>query len=215
MDDALSTLSRKLADPSRMRLLCILVDGRAFTGKELASYAGIAASTASEHLAQLRDAGLVRARKNGRSVYHSLTGPEVARALEGLSPLLPPAKAPHPLGLARCCYDHLAGKLGVAIADGLVQTAVLADDGGTLVKGVGYHAGLDHLGLALPPRRAPLRCCLDWTERRTHVGGGLGAAILAQALDQGWVARSATPRLLHITPLGQAAFFERYSVVPG
>ncbi len=204
---------RSFGDGSRVRLLCLLMDGRAFTGKELASFAALAPSTASEHLSHLRDAGLVRAQKTGRSTYYTLSSPDVATVLEAMTPLLPPPLPTTPIAMARCCYDHLAGDLGVKLAQALVHQGLLALDAGLLEKAAGFDAGLRRLGLALPPMRPALRSCLDWTARRPHIAGGLGAAVLAQAFAHGWVTRTKTPRLLQITPAGARGFADHYGVV--
>jgi DNA-binding transcriptional ArsR family regulator len=213
MEHNLSMMMRNAGEGSRARLLCLLMDGRAFTGKELASFAGIAPSTASEHLSNLQTTGLIRAQKTGRSTYFVLSGPDVAAALEGMTALLPPApEQTGPIAKARCCYDHLAGDLGVMVANALVHTDVLARDAGQLVKGQDFDAGLRRLGLALPQGRPAVRSCLDWTARRAHVAGGLGAAVLAQALSGGWVTRGKTLRVLHITSVGLRAFADVYGI---
>lgn len=106
----------------------------------------------------------------------------------------------------------MAGELGVALACGLVRMDVLAWEAGLLVKGAGFDDGVCRLGLTLPTGRPPVRSCLDWTARRTHVAGGLGAAVLAQALAAGWVMRGRVPRVLQVTDAGQQAFAERYGV---
>ncbi len=212
MDQDLTRLMRILGDASRARLLCLLMDGRAFTSKELACLAGLAASTTSEHLSILRDAGLILAQKSGRVTYHALSGPDVATALEELRSLQQPPVVTTPMARARCCYDHLAGELGVAIAVALERMGVLAWDAGQVVKGAGFDAGVQRLGLTLPDARSPVRSCLDWTARRAHVAGGLGAAMLAEALAQGWVVRGRVPRVLAVTGAGQQAFTELYGV---
>jgi DNA-binding transcriptional ArsR family regulator len=212
MEQTLSPMMPILGDASRARLLCLLMDGRAFTGKELSCLVGLSASTTSEHLTLLRDAGLIRSQRSGRTVYHALAGDKVAVALEGLVPLSPAPVVATPMAQARCCYDHLAGELGVAMAGALMRMDVLAWEDGLLVKGAGFADGVGRLGLTLPAGRPAVRSCLDWTARKAHVGGGLGAAILAQALDAGWVARGLVPRVLTVTAAGQGVFAERYGV---
>ena len=174
-----------------------LIDGRAWTVSELAHAARIATSTASEHVRVLHDAGFVRTLKQGRHRYVRLSGPQVADLIERLAGLA----APEPprglrqsvrarrLAYARTCYDHLAGQLGVALRDGLVGDGLVSDRDGLAVTERGW-ATFAALGIDVPrQRRALLRDCLDWTERREHLAGALPAAILRRAQDAGWVSR--------------------------
>jgi DNA-binding transcriptional ArsR family regulator len=212
MDHAHSFILPILGDASRARLLCLLMDGRAFTGKELSCFVGLSPSSTSEHLTLLRDAGLIRSQRSGRTIYHALAGADVAAALEGLVPLSPAPQVTTPMAHARCCYDHLAGGLGVAVAAALVRMEVLTWQDGLLMGGPGFADGVGRLGLMLPVGRPAVRSCLDWTARRAHVGGGLGAAVLTEALEAGWVVRGRVPRILTVTAAGQEAFAERYGV---
>lgn len=196
-------------------MLQALHDGRALPAGALARFAGVSPSTASEHLTRLVDGGLLVAERAGRHRYYRLAGPEVAHALESLAVLAP---APRPrtlrqatigtaLAIARTCYDHLAGRLGVAIADALLERKALEEVGGVFAPGPQIDEVLRSLGIdALPMRRPPVLRCLDWSERRPHVAGGLGAALCVRAFEAGWVERLPTSRAVRLTPAGEAAF---------
>ena len=215
-----------MGDPSRAAMLMALMSGEALTAGELAFRAGVALPTASGHLAQLADGGLLAVAKQGRHRYYRLAGPAVAHAVETLSDLaiqvfpsrrrVMPEDAP--LRRARTCYDHLAGRLGVALADGLVEHRVLrrADDGLALVRrGSGeellHSWGIDVASLETS-RRPMVRTCIDWTERRPHLAGALGAAIVDRFLDAGWIRRRRDDRAVSVTPLGQRRLREELGV---
>ena len=201
-----------LGDISRKRMLCAMMSGRAHTGKELALCAGVSASTATAHLERLRAGGLITSHKSGRTTYHQLAGPEVAAALEGLAALVPAsflvrlrsAQSHDPGCLAaRCCYDHIAGGLGVELCKALVdQGAVVIDDG--IVR-----AGASPLilgmvaGVAPEPGAVIGRTCLDWSERRLHLSGDLGRAILRRWIAEGWLKRSVQGRALILSGAGR------------
>lgn len=208
-------LGQAIGDASRTRMLCELMEGRAYTNKELASAAGVTPQTATAHLRLLCEAGLVVADKRGRCVYHRLAGPEVAQTLEQLAAIAPMdslylAQRRKAGGLAevRSCYDHLAGPLAVAMAEAFVQKGMLVERDG------GFHAvpsGLwQPLGVCLPdartsPRQPFARPCLDWTERRLHVAGPLGRQLLTHALERGWMQRRQHKRGLILTAPGRRA----------
>lgn len=219
-----------LGEPARAAMLAALMDGRALTATELASVAGITPQTASIHLARLSTAGLLRVDRQGRHRYHRLARPEVAQLLEGVMQVAsgegprgrPLVVGPRDAALrkARTCYDHLAGQLGVSIADALVQArAVELDDDAGLVTDVGIkylrRAGIDVFpnGASGTHSTRPLcRPCLDWTERRFHIAGKLGAAICRHALEQRWVRRVDDTRALEITSRGRAALREAFAI---
>jgi hypothetical protein len=173
----------------------------------------VSPATASEHLRLLVDGGLLSVERSGRHRYFRLASPWVGEALEALARLAPrqpvrslrQARAAEALAEARSCYDHLAGRLGVAVFDGLVEAGTLLQrDGGLLV---GDRAVLEGWGIdveaLLAMRRPVVRACLDWTERRHHLGGGLGAALLIALLERGWIERSLVPRALNLTSHGE------------
>ncbi|WP_294612026.1 ArsR/SmtB family transcription factor [uncultured Roseovarius sp.] len=207
-----------LADASRMRILCELMDGRAFTNKELACAADISPQTASVHLKVLEAAGFTASLRSGRHVYHRIAGPEVAEVLEKLSSLSPSdhlmrrsqgAKTVTDALLARSCYNHMAGRLGVLITERLAALGVIRLGDETVTCGPQCRAFCDRLGIAMPKPGAgkPLvKLCLDWTERRHHISGPLATAILERALAMHWLDRRAGSRALMITADGYAAF---------
>ncbi|MGP3971757.1 helix-turn-helix domain-containing protein [Streptomyces sp. 6N223] len=217
-----------LADATRASFCLALMDGRAWTAKELARHAGVAASTASGHLNLLVGGGLLTEVRQGRHRYVRLAGHEAAELVEHLAAFAPdgsavPASPPRPrslpadgrrraLGRARTCYDHLAGELGVAIADAMTERGLLRWDGGLALTPDGT-TWLAALGIAPPQpragRRALVRPCLDWTERRHHLGGWVGAALYRHAVDAAWVTRIGTTRAVALTPAGRRALSDR------
>lgn len=215
-----------LADPSRAAMCLALAGGEARPAGELAARAGISAQTASNHLAKLTAGGILRVEQQGRWRYYRLAGAEVGHAVEALAVVAPPLSsgaesnghdgAARRLKDARTCYSHLAGRLGVALADALVAERWLEDDGrGYRVTPKGARS-LRTLGIEANGRRveAPARRCLDWTERRPHVAGPVGTALAALALRRGWVRRLRGTRALLVTPSGhtqlQRVFKLRY-----
>jgi len=197
-----------LADPTRAAIVLALMDGRSRSAKKLALDAGVTPQTASAHLKKLVAARMLAWESRGRFKHFRLAGAEVADAVEALCQLGPDAMpgrvltaAARELRFARCCYDHLAGQLGVAV------TARLP------ALGEGIFAELDIDVAALSTLRRPLsRCCTDWTEQRPHIGGALGAALLAAYKDRRWVMTVLDSRRLEVTPQGRAAFIERFGL---
>jgi DNA-binding transcriptional ArsR family regulator len=204
-----------IADPARAAMLDALLDGEPRSAGALAREAGVAASTASHHLGRLLDAGLVAVEPDGRRRAHRLARPEVARALEALALVSPPS-APRTLRrhtraqaerAARTCYDHLAGALGVAVCEALLAAGAIAPDGDdAYALGPGADAVFGGLGVALPPRgrRAYARPCLDWSERRPHLAGAMGAAVADTLLARRWVTRVRGTRALLVSDAGRA-----------
>ena len=213
-----------IGDPARANMLAALLDGRAMTATELGFAAGVAPSTASGHLSKLVDGRLLAVASSGRHRYFRLASPAVARVLEDLMTLAadgPPRHRPRTrcdeaMARARTCYDHLAGKLGVALADGLVERnhVRLGDEGGLLTQS--GRAFLGDLGVEVEARRksrrAFCRLCLDWSERRWHIGGAVGAALASRCFDLGWVERQSQGRAVTVTPAGERAFEELFGV---
>jgi len=213
-----------IGDPARANMLAALLDGRAMTATELGFAAGVAPSTASGHLSKLVDGRLLAVASSGRHRYFRLASPAVARVLEDLMTLAadgPPRHRPRTrcdeaMARARTCYDHLAGKLGVALADGLVERnhVRLGDEGGLLTQS--GRAFLGDLGVEIEARRKSRRAfcrpCLDWSERRWHIGGAVGAALASRCFDLGWVERQSQGRAVTVTPAGERAFEELFGV---
>jgi DNA-binding transcriptional ArsR family regulator len=215
-------------DPARAAMLHALMDGRALTASELARVAGIAPQTASGHLARMTAGGVLVLERQGRHRYHRLASPAVARMMESIMQVaadLEPARRltigprDQALRAARTCYDHLAGRLGVALTDALVGRGYveLDPDAGLVTEpGVAF---LARLGLsaetltARPGKRAGrvlCRPCLDWSERRPHLAGAVGAALCTHCFDKGWVRRVTGTRAVAITPKGQRVFREQF-----
>jgi DNA-binding transcriptional ArsR family regulator len=220
-----------IGEPARAAMLGALMDGRALTAGELAGVAGITAQTDSGHLARLTDANLLAVERQGRHRYHRLASSEVAELIESVmriaavtlpTPARKPVTGPRDaqMRLARTCYDHLAGGLGVAVTDALVVLDVIAFDDGA---GIVTPGGLERLAdrgirvdapTAARPSRPLCRPCLDWSERRPHLAGRLGAAVCGHFLDQHWVIRVDDSRALRITPKGRQALRDRFGIAP-
>jgi DNA-binding transcriptional ArsR family regulator len=230
-DVDLAAVGALVADESRCRMLLALDDGRALPATRLAAEAGVSAATASTHLRRLTDAGLLAVTTAGRHRYYRLAGPDVAQLIEVLGRLAPhqPVRSlrqgtrAQALRRARTCYDHLAGRLGVAI-----MAALLAR--GHLTGGDGYHdaggadgpVGFGHeveytitpaghefladLAVPLPAHRRAVRYCVDWTEQRHHVAGGLGRGLRDRFAELGWIVPGQRSRAVGVTDDGRAGF---------
>ncbi|MGH8147123.1 MAG: ArsR/SmtB family transcription factor [Rhodanobacteraceae bacterium] len=225
-DVPIAAIAGAIAEPARARMLCRLLDGHARTGTELAAVAGVSASTASVHLSKLQARRLVKAVAQGRHRYYSLANAHVATALEALTVVAgAPSKpfepnTPDHLRAARTCYDHMAGALAVALHDRLfalrwLSHAPAQGDAAYDVTRAGGEA-LGKLGVDIDVARAQRRrfaCgCLDWSERRPHLAGALGAALLNVSLERKWIARDLDSRALTITRGGQRALRERFGI---
>jgi len=207
-----------IGDVARANILSALMDGRALTAGELASHAGVSASTTSGHLSKLARAELIALEKQGRHRYYRLASPEIAHAVEALMAVAAIGPKRHrPVGprdealrTARTCYDHMAGRLGVAVADSLCRHGhiILADGSGLVTKA--GHRFFSDFGIdveVMPPSKRPLcRMCLDWSERRPHIAGRLGASLLDRLVHLGWVAHIPNSRALKITVAGRRGF---------
>jgi DNA-binding transcriptional ArsR family regulator len=222
-------IASAIGEPARARMLASLMDGRARTATELAAIAGVTPSTASVHLQRLSSAQLVKVLAQGKCRYYSLHGTDVAAALEGLSvlagashdPYIP--RTPGPLRFARTCYDHLAGTTGVALHDRLTALRWIALDAkrGTnredsySLTPQGARA-FTSLGIDVDATRNLRRrfayACLDWSERRPHLGGALGAALLHLALKKRWVTQQLDSRILTLTSNGRREMYTRFGL---
>lgn len=211
---SISRVAALIGDPARANMLVALMDGRALTVSELAQCAGVALPTASGHLARLSDAGLVAPARQGRHRYFRMTDGDVAAAIELLMGIAertgarPSRTGPRDAAMreARICYDHLAGERAVRLAERLVADRCVTEGEAPEITEAG-HRRFATLGIALPSggRRPQCRICLDWSERRNHLAGALGAALLDHILDQRW-ARRGPGRVVAFDAAGAAAF---------
>ena len=219
----LAEIGALIGDPARANILAALMDGRALTAGELAYVAGVTPQTASGHLMKLTGANLLALAKQGRHHYYRLASPMVGRMLEDMLAVaavqLPPrrrlpSRIEEQMRTARTCYDHIAGRLGVGIADALTDGGhiVLAEDGGEVTACGATFLGA--IGVELAARkgstRAFCRACLDWSERRPHIAGAVGAALCRRFLDLGWIERRRDTRALTITAAGRDGFARQF-----
>jgi DNA-binding transcriptional ArsR family regulator len=237
-DADLAAVASALADGGRAKMVLALCDGRALPASVLAGEAGVAPSTATFHLQRLLEAGMVTVERSGRHRYYRLAGPEVAAAVEGLARLAPaqPVRSLRQgtraqlLRSARTCYDHVAGRLGVALMGALIRD-------GHLTGGDGRHhperavedrlsapgrdveyaltpsgrAFLDELGVRLPARRRAVRYCVDWSEQAHHLSGGAGRGLLDRFLELGWIRRG-EGRVILVTPTGAEGLRQAFGI---
>ncbi|HEY3952704.1 MAG TPA: metalloregulator ArsR/SmtB family transcription factor [Streptosporangiaceae bacterium] len=223
-DADLAAVGRALGDTHRARFVLMLLGGQELPAGDLSSRAGTSSSLASAHLAKLLESGLVTASRRGRQRYYRLASPDIAQAIEALLVISPHTSATglsnvhrgKALQRARTCYDHVAGQLGVALADAFEQDHIIAaGDVGWTLTSRGEHR-LGELGLdsgALHRGRRPLLLsCKDWTERRPHMAGLLGQVLASKLLDLNWVRRRPDSRALQITPLGEQRLLAEFAV---
>ncbi|MFE4923847.1 ArsR/SmtB family transcription factor [Streptomyces sp. NPDC056661] len=222
----LAALASLLADGTRASFCLALLDGRAWTAGELARYASVAPSTASEHLGKLIAGGLLTEERQGRHRYVRLADERTAHLVEDLAARAAPgdgersrtlraASTSSALARGRTCYDHLAGRIGIAIADAMTARGLLRQDTGFALTdmGLGWFAELG-IGLDTGTRRPLVRSCLDWTERRPHLAGAAGAALCRHALDAGWCVRIGSGRAVKATGDGERALHELLGIAP-
>ncbi|OYN82289.1 ArsR/SmtB family transcription factor [Mycolicibacterium sphagni] len=239
-DADIAAVASLLADQARCSVLLALDDGRALPASVLAEEAGVSRSTASSHLAKLTEAGLLRVEAHGRHRYYRLAGPHVGELLEALVRLSPPrpvrslregTRAAR-LRAARTCYDHLAGRLGVAVMSALLERGALIGGDGRYdperdrhdspsnfgrdvpyeLTGTGREFLVD-LGVTLPTSGRPLiRYCVDWTEQSHHLGGGVGRAVLDRFMSAGWLARTPRNRAVSVTDAGRLVLAEAFAI---
>ena len=228
---AFAEVAAMAGDPARAAMLHALMQGRALTASELAHVAGIAPQTASGHLARMTETGLLAVAKQGRHRYHRLASPGVAHMIEGImrvaSELQPPRRhlsvGPRDTALryARTCYDHLAGRLGVSLSDALTSAgyAELSDESGVIterglafLERVGIDVSVMRQRTAMKSGRLLCRPCLDWSERRPHLAGVVGAALCAHSLAEGFVTRIDGTRALRVTPKGLRVYRDKFGI---
>jgi DNA-binding transcriptional ArsR family regulator len=238
-DVDLAAVGSVLSDPARCRVLLALGDGRSLCASVLAEEAGVTPSTASSHLAKLVDAGLLTATTRGRFRYFALAGPQVGELIETVARLAPAQPVTslrqgtraHAVRRARACYDHLAGRLGVALTETMLERGLLAGDNTvdfdrtSDTRPVGWVQGgdgltltaagrdtLTKLGVVVPPRDQ-VRCCVDWTEQRHHISGAHGRAVLTRFVDLGWLRRGPAGRAVFITGDGAHGLKDSFGLV--
>jgi DNA-binding transcriptional ArsR family regulator len=224
IEPSLAEVAALVGNPARANMLTALLDGRALTASELAYAGGVAPQTASGHLAKLNEGRLLALAKQGRHSYYRLASPLIARMLEsimavaadGPSRYQPRWRGGAALRNARTCYDHLAGRLGVVLADALVERdrVALSNDGGIVTsEGEEFFLGLGiDLGERGRSRRPFCRPCLDWSERRTHLAGTLGAALAARFFELGWITRIRDTRAVLVTASGKRGFSDTFGI---
>ena len=228
----IATPAALIGDPTRAAMMLALFDGRAQPAGALAQAAGVSAQVASNHLAKLVGGALLSVETEGRHRYYRLAGAPVAGALEALTALASPLRVERlrspkarELQFARCCYDHLAGNLGVAVAATLERRGHILSKPGEAAAGkllaisAAGHRWLQDIGVASgqlkPGKRGVARRCLDWTERRHHVAGPLGRALLERFCEEGWLVRRQGSRGLRVTPKGAKGFREHFEIDVG
>lgn len=221
----LAEIGNLVGDLTRAQMLTALLDGRALTAGELAWCAGIMPQTASSHLAKLQAAGLLAMEKQGRHRYFRLSSPTVAAMLESMQVVCavdtprrirPESRMDRDLRMARSCYDHLAGVLGVSLADALTRRGAidLAADGGVVTpagRGILAEFGID-LDQLSQQKRCFCRPCLDWSERRHHIAGSLGKGLSDRLFELGWVVRVRDSRVIRVTPEGQRGLKKTFAI---
>jgi len=212
-----------VGDPARANILCALLGGRALTATELAFAANVTPQTTSAHLGKLLTARMLVLTKQGRHRYYRLAGPHVGQMLEGIMNVAlngpprfqPRSKLDETLRHARTCYDHIAGVLGVALAERLIERefVILGEEAGEVTSsGVDFlsRLGVDLAG-ARAKRRVFCRPCMDWTERRPHIGGAIGAALANRCFELKWIERVRDSRALLVTPAGRRGLVEAFA----
>jgi DNA-binding transcriptional ArsR family regulator len=239
-DSDIAAVGALVADPARCRILLALDDGRALPASRLASEAGVSAATASSHLRKLTGGGLLAVESHGRNRYYRLAGPAVAQLIEALQHLAPAVEVrslrqstrASALRTARTCYDHLAGRLGVEVMASMIDAGYLEGGDGTFDPATarkdqrtGYGHDVEYtltdrgwqfvtdFGVELPARRPVIRYCVDWSEQRHHLAGGLGRGLLARLIEHDWIRRAPESRAVQITPAGRAGLADAFGVV--
>ncbi|HBC7501385.1 TPA: winged helix-turn-helix transcriptional regulator [Klebsiella oxytoca] len=215
---AMAAVASAMADASRLKILCALMDGRAWTATELSTVADISPSTASAHLSRLVSSGLLMCLAQGRHRYYRLAGSDVAGLLENMMTMAGKravalsTATPVNLRVARTCYDHLAGEVAVSLYDFLLREAWIAPDG-TALTPVG-EAQFARLGIMTKSSSRRKACCgcLDWSERRFHLGGAAGAALLQHGLQKGWFTTTRGFREVTITSAGWRALHQHFQL---
>ena len=222
METQIARISSLIGDPVRSRILWLLLDGRAYTATELAASTETSPQNISMHLGKLLQADLLAVESQGRHRYYRFARQEVAYAIEALANLVPgasrPGAQPHETAIRHCrtCYDHLAGKTGVDITDYLLKEKILKPAGQSFTlsaRAGAFFTGLDiDIAALQTQRRSFARPCLDWSERRHHLSGSLGAALLSSMLSKDWLRRTLHSRVIVITAKGRKALYTHFNI---
>jgi DNA-binding transcriptional ArsR family regulator len=224
MENQFKQMASLIGDPVRATIMWNLMDGKALTATELALSSDTSPQNISMHLAKLVQAGLLSVENQGRHRYYKYSRKEIAYAIEALTTLLSPSTTKEnfnnepfqAIKYCRSCYDHLAGKVGVAITDRLLKQRIIVTDGKSFEvtnKGKKWFSDLGiNIGELQLQRRSFLRPCLDWSERRHHIGGSLAAALLDKMLLSDWIRRTKNSRAIVITSKGQKVFYEMFKI---
>ncbi|MBS0657296.1 MAG: winged helix-turn-helix transcriptional regulator [Verrucomicrobia bacterium] len=214
----LARIARTLGDPSRIQMLSLLMDGRALTAKELSYGVGVSPATGTVHLQRLQGDGLLVSTSQGRHKYFRLASPDVAQCVEAVMAVAPKAAVPSsppdsPIRQARMCYDHLAGRLGRRLLEHLLEERLLKPAEAAFEITRRGEQQLGEIGVDVAAARGARRrfaCgCLDWSERKDHLGGALGAAVATRLLTAGWVRRARDSRCVTVTSSGRTALREK------
>ena len=225
MEDQFIKTVSLIGDPTRASILWTLLDGRAFTATELAVAVNTSPQNISMHLRKLLDADLLCVEKQGRHKYYRFSNKEVAYALEGMANLVPKPKVSSnnktenysPIKFCRTCYDHLAGKIGVALSDSLLEQKIIVHtNNGFEISPSGKNWLTDfgiNLEEAQKQKRIFLKPCLDWSERRNHIAGSFGALLLNKMLEQDWIRRTSNSRAIIITGKGEKELLKHFKIV--
>jgi DNA-binding transcriptional ArsR family regulator len=221
----ISSTASLIGDPTRTTILTALTDGQALTAGELATLAGVTPQTASAHLTKLVEGSLISVEVQGRHRYYKLAGPEVAHVIEAIAIVSPPMKVrslrqsshKKALEFARTCYDHLAGKLGVAHTEALIKLGYLRDLGDVYQVTEKGKQWLREFGIHPLPKKVNLEAVphhIDWTVRKHHLSGPLALSITQRLIDLGWIERGAIRRSIQVTNLGRSAICKEFGFDP-
>lgn len=221
MENEFGQIAALIGDPVRSKILWALLDGRAYTATELAVYTDTSAQNISMHLSKLVKAELLGVEVQGRHRYYNYARPEIAFAIEAMANLIPKdtttstsAQSDKPVKYCRTCYDHLAGRVSVLLTENLVSNGIIhkhENNFDITSKGTEWFNGFGiDVCLLKQQKRSFARSCLDWSERRHHLAGALGAALLNTMILQGWIRRMNNSRVINITTKGREAFYDHF-----
>lgn len=225
MEDQFVKTATLIGDATRASILWNLLDGRAFTATELAVAVGTSAQNISMHLGKLLDANLICVEKQGRHKYYRFSNKEVAYAVEAMANLIPKPKVAvkmkseeyPPIKYCRTCYDHLAGKIGVALADSLLEQKIIIEKNGIFEISIDGEKWFSDFGINLEnaqkQKRFFLKPCLDWSERRNHIAGSIGSLLLNKMISEDWLRKTKDSRAITITGKGEKELLKNFKIV--